>query len=100
HVAGRPAREIGAPALRAQSFAARGELLKRLSAALHENRDELIELSTRNGGNTRSDAKFDIDGAIGTLAAYAALGRELGERPFLADGAGVQLGRSPRFLGQ
>ncbi len=98
--AARHGREVGGPALRALSFAARGELLKRVSAALHENRDELIELSTRNGGNTRSDAKFDIDGAIGTLAAYAAWGKELGDRTYLADGEGVQLGRSPRFFGQ
>ena len=98
--AARHAREIGGPALRALSFAARGELLKRLSAALHEQRDELIELATRNGGNTRGDAKFDIDGAIGTLASYAALAKGLGDRPFLVDGAGAQLGRSPRFFGQ
>ncbi len=94
------AREVGGPALRALTFAARGELLKRLSAALHEQRDELIELATKNGGNTRGDAKFDIDGAIGTLAAYASLAKGLGDRAFLVDGAGAQLGRSPRFFGQ
>jgi oxepin-CoA hydrolase/3-oxo-5,6-dehydrosuberyl-CoA semialdehyde dehydrogenase len=54
----------------------------------------------RNCGNTRSDAKFDVDGAIGTLLAYAELGAQLGAGRFLADGEGLQLGRSPRFHGQ
>ncbi|MCA8957719.1 MAG: 3,4-dehydroadipyl-CoA semialdehyde dehydrogenase [Planctomycetes bacterium] len=94
------ARERGGPALRELGFARRAELLKTLSAALHGHREELIELSVQNGGNTRGDAKFDIDGAIGTLAAYAELGKELGDGNHLPDGEGVQLGRSPRFWGQ
>ena len=53
-----------------------------------------------NGGNTRGDAKFDIDGATGTLAAYASFGKRLGDRPFLTDGDGMQLGRTARFWGQ
>ncbi|MEZ5965367.1 MAG: 3,4-dehydroadipyl-CoA semialdehyde dehydrogenase [Planctomycetota bacterium] len=100
----RHAREVGGPALRALDFAARGAALKALSAAVHGIRDELIELSGRNGGSTRGDAKFDIDGATGTLAAYAALGdqlgKEMGAGRHLPDGDGVQLGRSPRFGGQ
>ncbi len=94
------ARDIGGPALRKKTFAERGAMLKSLSAALHAAREELIELSIQNAGTTRSDAKFDIDGAIGTLAAYAQFGAELGERKLLVDGEGVQLGRSPRFFGQ
>ena len=39
------------------------------SRAIHAQRDALIEIGIQNGGNTRGDAKFDIDGAIGTLAA-------------------------------
>ncbi len=96
----RHAREVGGPALRALTFAERGVLLKNLSNALHAAREELIELSIQNAGTTRSDAKFDIDGAIGTLAAYAQYGAELGSKKILADGEGVQLGRSPRFFGQ
>ena len=96
----RHAREVGGPALRALSFARRGEALQALSAAIHEHREELIELAVHNGGNTRSDAKFDIDGATGTLAAYAATAKELGERPFLTDGGGAQLGRTSRFWGE
>jgi len=94
------AREKGGPALRALSFRERGALLKGLSGAIHERREDLIEASIRNGGTTRSDAKFDVDGAIGTLAAYAALAEKLPERPFLVDGEGLQLGRTGRFWGQ
>jgi 3,4-dehydroadipyl-CoA semialdehyde dehydrogenase len=91
------AREVGGPALRALSFVQRGQLLKDVSAAIHEHRDELIALSATNAGSTRGDAKFDLDGATGTLAAYAALGKKLGERRFLTDGDGEQIGRTPRF---
>jgi oxepin-CoA hydrolase/3-oxo-5,6-dehydrosuberyl-CoA semialdehyde dehydrogenase len=94
------AREQGGPALRSLSFRERAQLLKGLSGALHERRDDLIADSIRNGGTTRSDAKFDVDGAIGTLAAYAALGEKLPDRPFLVDGDGLQLGRTGRFWGQ
>jgi oxepin-CoA hydrolase/3-oxo-5,6-dehydrosuberyl-CoA semialdehyde dehydrogenase len=93
------ARTEGA-ALRALTFAQRGELIRAMSKTLHANRDALIELAILNGGNTRSDAKFDVDGASGTLAYYADLGKELGDQRFLVDGEGVQLGRAPRFFGQ
>jgi oxepin-CoA hydrolase/3-oxo-5,6-dehydrosuberyl-CoA semialdehyde dehydrogenase len=93
------AREQGGPALRALTFAERGELLRAMSRALHGARDALIEVAIANGGNTRSDAKFDIDGAIGTLAYYADLGKELGAQRLLVDGEGTQLGRSPRAFG-
>ena len=35
--------------------------------------------------------------STGTLAAYAGFGAELGTKPYFADGAMVQLGRTPRF---
>ena len=94
------AHTVGGPALRAMSFAERGAMLKAVSAAIHEHREELLDLSTANAGTTRKDGKFDIDGATGTLAAYAYLGRELGDRGFLSDGDGIQLGRTARFWGQ
>jgi oxepin-CoA hydrolase/3-oxo-5,6-dehydrosuberyl-CoA semialdehyde dehydrogenase len=94
------ARAPGLPALARLSFRERGELLKALAGALHEKREELIELSVLNGGTTRGDAKFDIDGGIGTLMAYAELSARLPERPFLVDGPGLQLGRTARFWGQ
>jgi 3,4-dehydroadipyl-CoA semialdehyde dehydrogenase len=94
------ARERGGPALRALGFRQRGELLRSMSKAIHARRDELLALAIANGGNTRSDAKFDVDGAIGTLAAYADLAPELGEGAVLVDGEGAQLGRSARLYGQ
>jgi 3,4-dehydroadipyl-CoA semialdehyde dehydrogenase len=93
------ARARGGPALRELSFARRGELLKAIADAFQAQREELLDLAVANGGNTRSDAKFDVDGAIFTLSSYAELGRALGERRVLVDGEGVQLGRSPRFHG-
>ena len=94
------ARDVGGPAPRKMTFAQRGEMLRALSRAIHAKRDELIALAIANGGNTRSDAKFDIDGASGTLAAYADLAATLGEtHGLLVDGDGVQLGRSPRLWG-
>jgi 3,4-dehydroadipyl-CoA semialdehyde dehydrogenase len=94
------ARAAGGPALRAMTFAQRGAMLRAATDALQAHRNELLDLSVASGGNTRSDAKFDVDGAIFTLAAYADLGKGLGEVKLLADGEGIQLGRSPRFHGQ
>jgi oxepin-CoA hydrolase/3-oxo-5,6-dehydrosuberyl-CoA semialdehyde dehydrogenase len=93
-------REKGGPALRALTFAERGALLKDVAKAIQAHRDELLDLAVANGGNTRSDAKFDVDGAIFTLQTYAEVGEKLGAARILVDGEGVQLGRSPRFHGQ
>ena len=94
------ARTTGGPALRALTFAERGALLKAMADAIQGERDRLLELGIANGGNTRSDAKFDVDGAIGTLLEYSEISRTLGARKFLVDGEGIQLGRSARFHGQ
>ena len=94
------ARKVGGASLRALSFARRGELLTELSKMIHAHRDELITLTVANGDNTRSDAKFDIDGASSTLMSYAGLGRSLGEGTFLVDGEVSQLTRSVRFCGR
>ncbi len=91
-------------ALRALTFAERAGLLKAMAKVLHANREELLDLAQTNGGNTRGDAKFDVDGAIGTLSAYAvtgdAMAARLGDRKFLLDGDFIQLARNPRFVGQ
>lgn len=94
------AREKGGPALRELSFVQRAELLQKMAAALQEAREPLIDSAVLNGGCTRGDAKFDVDGAILVLSAYAELGKTLGERRFLADAEGIQLGRSPRLWAQ
>ena len=71
-----------------------------MADAMQGERDRLLELGIANGGNTRSDAKFDVDGAIGTLLEYSEISKTLGARKFLVDGEGIQLGRSARFHGQ
>ncbi|MCB9778537.1 MAG: 3,4-dehydroadipyl-CoA semialdehyde dehydrogenase [Alphaproteobacteria bacterium] len=94
------ARTVGGPALRALSFAERGGLLKAMSRALHGHREELLELAQRNNGATRGDAKFDVDGATGTLSYYAWIGKNLGDARFLVDGEADKLGQGARFVGQ
>jgi len=93
------ARDAGGPALRSLTYAQRGEMLRSWSRAIHAHRDELIGLAIANGGNTRGDAKFDIDGASGTLAHYADLGAQLGAVRAVRDGEPVQLGRTARYAG-
>jgi 3,4-dehydroadipyl-CoA semialdehyde dehydrogenase len=91
------ARERGGPALRDMSFAERGQLLKALSKALREHRDELLDLSRLNTGTTTGDGSFDVDGASGTLAYYAAVAKSLGDGPFLIEDEGAQLGKTEAF---
>src|SRR5688572_10127016 len=69
----RHAREVGGRELARLTFAERGALLGGLAKAIHGAREELIALAVANGGNTRSDAKFDIDGGAMTLSHYAEL---------------------------
>lgn len=80
------AREVGGPALRAMSFKQRGALLQAAAKLLHAHREELLDLAVASGGNTRGDAKFDVDGGLGVLAAYAELAEGLGEAGWLAEG--------------
>jgi 3,4-dehydroadipyl-CoA semialdehyde dehydrogenase len=94
------AREAGARELAGLSFAQRGALLGSLAKAIHGAREELIALAVATGGNTRSDAKFDIDGGAVTLSYYAELGAKLGAVQLLADGEPIQVGRTARMGGQ
>ena len=96
----RHAREVGGPAVRALTFAQRSALLKGLSGIIREHREELLELAMRNGGNTLADAKFDVDGASGTLGFYAGLGRGLGEGRYLLDGEPLPLGKNTPLAGR
>lgn len=94
------ARTAGASALSHLTFAERGKLLAAMAKCLHQKREAFLDLSTQSGGNTRSDAKFDLDGATGTLGYYAALGEKLGQTTFLKDGDAEPMGRNPRYVGQ
>jgi oxepin-CoA hydrolase/3-oxo-5,6-dehydrosuberyl-CoA semialdehyde dehydrogenase len=94
------ARRTGGAALRALTYAQRGQMLRAMVDVLQAHRNELLDLAVANGGNTRSDAKFDVDGALFTLSTYADLGQAIGEVKVLADGEGIPLARNPRFHGQ
>lgn len=94
------ARAVGGPTLRAMTFAERGAVLKALAKAIHAHRDALLDLSRATYGATRGDAKFDVDGASGTLAYYASLGKRLGAQRYLVDGEAEGVGASKRFVGQ
>jgi oxepin-CoA hydrolase/3-oxo-5,6-dehydrosuberyl-CoA semialdehyde dehydrogenase len=96
----RHAREVGGASLREMGFAARGALLKSLSGVIREHREELLELAMRNGGNTRGDAAFDVDGASGTLAFYAGLAKGMGAGSLLVDGEALTLAKSVPLRGQ
>lgn len=94
------ARDVAGPALRATSFAERAARLEGMARTIHAHRDALLALSTATYGATRADAKFDVDGASGTLAWYAVRGRTLGDRHVMLDGEAEPVGRSARFVGQ
>jgi 3,4-dehydroadipyl-CoA semialdehyde dehydrogenase len=94
------ARERGGAGLRAMSVGERAKLLGAMARRIHEHRDELLELAMKNGGNTRSDAKFDLDGASGTLAHYAEIGGAFGHARVITDGDAETIGVSPRLAGR
>jgi len=96
----RHAREVGGRELAQLTFGQRGALLGALAKAIHGAREELIGLAVANGGNTRSDAKFDVDGGAFTLSHYAELGAKLAGATLLADGEPIQVGRTARMAGQ
>ncbi len=93
------ARTVGLPTLQALTFAERGAILAAMSKAVHGARERLIDMGRVNAGNTRKDAKFDIDGASGTLMHYAKLGASLGDTKVLLDGDAIQIGGA-RMQGQ
>ena len=93
-------RVVGGPALRELTFHQRAGLLKALGGHLREHRDELYAVSAQTGA-TLFDSKFDIDGGIGVLLAYASKAkRELPTDTVYVDGAVEPLGRGGTFLGQ
>lgn len=93
-------RHHGGTALRALSWRERGERLAALGKRLHAAREELIGVAVANGGNTRGDAKFDIDGGAAVLATYAALGSELGEHAWIVDGEPAPLHKGSKLRAQ
>jgi len=93
-------RGTGGPALRELTFHQRAALLKALGGHLREHREELYAVSARTG-STLGDSKFDVDGGIGVLLAYASKAkRELPGGTVYVDGDIEPLGRAGTFLGQ
>ena len=94
------ARSRGGQSLAQLNFAERGALLALMSQTIHAHREELITLGQLNAGNTRGDAKFDIDGASHTLMHYAKLAETLGDGRVLFDGEPEPVARGGRLVGQ
>ncbi|MCW0213233.1 MAG: phenylacetic acid degradation bifunctional protein PaaZ [Pseudonocardia sp.] len=93
-------RTTGGPALRELTFHQRAALLKALAGHLREHREELYAVSARTGA-TLGDSKFDVDGGIGVLLAYASKAkRELPNDTVYVEGDVEPLGRGGTFLGQ
>ncbi|GAA1836431.1 phenylacetic acid degradation bifunctional protein PaaZ [Pseudonocardia ailaonensis] len=93
-------RETGGPALRELTFHQRAALLKALGGHLREHREELYEVSAQTGA-TLGDSKFDVDGGIGVLLAYASKAkRELPNDTIYVEGPVEPLSKSGTFVGQ
>ncbi len=94
------ARTVGQASLRALTFQQRGALLKQLALFLNDRTSELHELSYATG-TTLADARFDVDGGIGTLFTYSGIGRrEFPAADHALDGPPVPLSRDGSFLAQ
>ena len=94
------ARERGGAALRAMSYAQRGQMLAAVVKVLQAQREAYFEISTANSGTVKTDSGVDIDGGIYTLGQYARMGETLGERKHLLDGEAARLGKDPLFQSQ
>jgi oxepin-CoA hydrolase/3-oxo-5,6-dehydrosuberyl-CoA semialdehyde dehydrogenase len=94
------ARGTGGAAIRGMTFHERGQVLKALAGYLNERREAYYEDSFRTGA-TLGDSRFDVDGGIGVLFAYASRARrELPNDTILVDGGAEALGRQGTFVGQ
>jgi oxepin-CoA hydrolase/3-oxo-5,6-dehydrosuberyl-CoA semialdehyde dehydrogenase len=94
------ARQVGGPQLRALSFHERAALLRALSKRLTEIKEEFYQLSFCTGA-TRADSWIDIDGGIGTMAAFAGKAmRELPNAHVYLDGGIEALSKQGTFVGQ
>ncbi len=91
------ARNTGGPALRAMSYGERAAMLRAVADVLVANRDAYARIALENSGNTAGDAVMDIDGGIGTLKYYAAVGKGLGEARYLMEPTLERLARDEAF---
>ncbi|MEO3711181.1 phenylacetic acid degradation bifunctional protein PaaZ [Roseateles flavus] len=93
------ARGQALPTLLKSTFQQRAATLKALAAYLMERKEQLYAISVHTGG-TRPDNWIDIEGGIGTLYAYASMGRrELPSSNVVHEGPAQQLGKEGHFWG-
>ncbi|MDC8783748.1 phenylacetic acid degradation bifunctional protein PaaZ [Roseateles koreensis] len=93
------ARAQALPALLKLDFQQRAALLKTLAAYLMERKESLYAVSAHTGA-TRADSWIDIEGGIGTLFAYASIGRrELPSSNVFHEGPATPLGKEGQFMG-
>ncbi|RLP52202.1 MAG: 3,4-dehydroadipyl-CoA semialdehyde dehydrogenase [Ketobacter sp.] len=85
------------PALQALTFAQRADLLAQLADVLMVNRDSYYQAALSNSGNTAVDAGIDVDGGIGTLKYFSALGKSLGESCFAVEAGMDRLSKEKTF---
>lgn len=91
-------RRAGVRGLLALDFQERAQRLKALARFLGENKELLYRWSACTGA-TRSDGWIDIEGGIGTLHAYAAIGgNELPSGNVVHEGPVVALGKKGHFV--
>ena len=95
------ARSVGGPALRRLTFTERAAILRQLAGYLNDRREsDYYPLSFATGA-TLFDSKFDVDGGIGVLFAYASRGRrELPDSTVYVDGPVEQLAKDGSFVAQ
>jgi oxepin-CoA hydrolase/3-oxo-5,6-dehydrosuberyl-CoA semialdehyde dehydrogenase len=95
------ARRVGGPALRKLTFTERAAILKQLAGYLNDRREEHYYPASYQTGATLFDSRFDVDGGIGVLFAYASKGRrELPDSHVYTDGPVEQLSKDGSFVAQ
>jgi oxepin-CoA hydrolase / 3-oxo-5,6-dehydrosuberyl-CoA semialdehyde dehydrogenase len=93
------ARGDGLRGLLALDFQRRAAILRALAKHLGERKEALYAVSAWTGA-TRRDGWIDIEGGIGTVSAYAAVGAaELPSGNLVHEGPAVPLGRKGGFAG-
>jgi oxepin-CoA hydrolase/3-oxo-5,6-dehydrosuberyl-CoA semialdehyde dehydrogenase len=93
------ARGDGLRGLLALDFQSRAAILRALARRLTDRKEALYAVSAWTGA-TRRDGWIDIEGGIGTLSAYAAIGAgELPSGNLVHEGPAMPLGRKGGFAG-
>ncbi len=91
------ARSEGTSALQQMTYAQRAVLLEKAAEVLSAQKENYYRISLENSGNTAVDAMIDVDGGIGTLKYFAALGKSMGDTHFLAEPSLDRLAKDKTF---